>query len=278
MKAIIIEGDLRFQNSFKEFNGTVGLQSATEQQWYAWGFREVVNPTLTEYQTTGEPYLDTINDVITYAIVEVTPPTSLELYDALKQEGNTMFDDLRRKLSEVSSPYSIFGETHQDLKNLTTTIQDTREVMFAELDLDLENDNHTGLKNFTYETAEIAELRESIETFASISTVQLDNTSKDYASIASTATGLNLLHSLPTGSYTSTFMKYSLSKGTNSRAGEFITNWNSASSLEYTDISTRDIGNTSDLVLSSSIISGNIHINVNSATSGWKLNTLLTFI
>ena len=278
MKAIIVDGILKFQDSFKQFNGTVGLQSATEQQWYAWGFREYVEPTLTEYQTTGDPYLDTVNDVVTYAIVEVTPPTSLELYDALKQQGNTMFDDLRRKLSEVASPYSIFGEKHQDLKNLTTTIQDMKEIMFAELDLHLENDDFAELKSFTYETAEMAGLQESIETFSSASIVQLDNSSKDYASIASTSTGLNLLHSLPIGSYTSAFMKYSISKGTNSRAGEFITNWNSASSLEYTDISTKDIGNTSDLVLSSSIISGNININVSSATSGWKLNTLLTFI
>ena len=79
MKAIIIEGVLKFQNSFKEFNGTVGLEYATDQQWYDWGFREYVAPTLTEYQTTGEPYLDTVNDVITYTIIDLPQPTAQEI-------------------------------------------------------------------------------------------------------------------------------------------------------------------------------------------------------
>lgn len=278
MKAIIIEGVLKFQNSFKEFNRTVGLQSATDQQWYDWGFREYVVPILAEYQTTGAPYLDTVNDVVTYAIVEVTPPTSLELYNILKQEGNIIFDNLRKKLSEVASPYSIFGETHQNLKNLAAAILGKKEIMFAELDLHLANDSFAGLKNFTYETTEMTELKQSIETFAIASILQLDNSSNDYASIVSTTTGLNLLYELPIGSYTSAFMKYSISKGDNSRAGEFIINWNNSLSPEYTDISTKDIGDTSDLVLSSSIILGSININANSLTSDWKLNTLLTFI
>lgn len=70
MKVIIIEGQLKYQNSFKEFNGTVGLEYATEQQWYDWDFREHVIPAITENQKLGEVYFDVINDVITYYIID----------------------------------------------------------------------------------------------------------------------------------------------------------------------------------------------------------------
>lgn len=72
MKAIIIEGNLKFQNSFKEFNGNVGLQYATEQQWYDWGFREYIDPVITDNQILGEIYLDIVSDTITYYIIDKT--------------------------------------------------------------------------------------------------------------------------------------------------------------------------------------------------------------
>lgn len=72
MKAIIIEGVLKFQNNFKEFNGNVGLKYATDQQWYDWGFREYVVPVYTNLQKLGEFYFDTVSDTITYYIVNKT--------------------------------------------------------------------------------------------------------------------------------------------------------------------------------------------------------------
>jgi hypothetical protein len=83
-----------------------------------------------------------------------------------------------------------------------------------------------------------------------------------------------------TGSYTSAFVKYTVSKGTDSRAGEFITNWNNAS-VEYTDISTKDIGNTSGVVFTSILEvldPSKIVIRAAVNTSGWKIKALATFI
>jgi hypothetical protein len=110
------------------------------------------------------------------------------------------------------------------------------------------------------------------------STLQLDGSLTDYATVNSTIVGLNNLYTQATGSYTATFVKYTVSKGTNSRAGEFIVNWNGALPVEYTDVSTTDIGSTSDVVFSSAIVSSQIQVNATTATSGWKIKTLTTFI
>jgi len=73
-------------------------------------------------------------------------------------------------------------------------------------------------------------------------------------------------------------MKYTVSKGANSRAGEFVTVWNDALPVVSYDNSTTDIGNTADVVFTSAIVTSQIQINTVSATSGWKIKTLATFI
>ena len=109
------------------------------------------------------------------------------------------------------------------------------------------------------------------------STLQLDGSLTDFATVNSTIVGSNNLYTQATGSHTSAFVKYAVSKGTNSRAGEFIANWN-GTSVTYFDNSTTDIGNTSDIVFSSAIVSSQIQVNATAATSGWKIKTLATFI
>lgn len=114
--------------------------------------------------------------------------------------------------------------------------------------------------------------------FVITSTLQLDGSLTDYATVNSTIVGANNLYTQATGSYTSAFVKYTVSKGTNARAGEFITNWNDSLPTEYTDVSTKDIGSTSDIVFTSVLVTGNIQINATASTSGWKIKTLATFI
>ena len=113
--------------------------------------------------------------------------------------------------------------------------------------------------------------------FVVTSTLRMDGSLTDYATVNSTIVGANNLYTQATGSYTSTFVKYTVSKGTNSRAGEFITNWN-GTTVTYFDNSTTDIGTTSDIVFSSAIVTSEIQINAATATSGWKIKTLATFI
>ena len=118
---------------------------------------------------------------------------------------------------------------------------------------------------------------QSASNFVITSTLQLDGTLTDYATVNSTIVGDNNLYTQATGSYTSAFVKYSLNSGINSRAGEFIANWN-GTTVTYFDNSTTDIGTTSDIVFSSVIVTGQIQVNATAATSGWKIKTLATFI
>jgi len=80
-----------------------------------------------------------------------------------------------------------------------------------------------------------------------------------------------------TSSYTSAFYRYSVVSGSNARAGEFIACWN-GSSIQYTDYSTTDIGNTSLVSFTASLSSGNVVLTTVLPTSGWNVNTLVNLL
>ena len=85
------------------------------------------------------------------------------------------------------------------------------------------------------------------------------------------------MFNLITGSYSSAFFKYTLTKGSNARTGEVMAVWNGGS-IQYTDNSTLDIGDTSTVVASAVIVSNSIQFNISTADSGWVLKSLGTFM
>lgn len=109
------------------------------------------------------------------------------------------------------------------------------------------------------------------------SKLTIDSSLTDYASISSAIVGSNNLFTQATGSYNSAFGKYALYNGANARAGEFITVWN-GTNVTYTDISTTDVGDTSKVSFSSTIVTGNVQINADALSSGWTVKMLVTFI
>jgi hypothetical protein len=105
----------------------------------------------------------------------------------------------------------------------------------------------------------------------------IDATLTDYATVASSIVGSNNMFTQATGSYTSAFFKYTVSSGSNTRAGEVVGAWN-GSTVQYYDNSTVDVGNTTAVTSSVSIVSGNVQFNVQTNTSGWRIKSLATFI
>jgi hypothetical protein len=105
----------------------------------------------------------------------------------------------------------------------------------------------------------------------------LDETLTDFAKVNSTSVSSNNLFQQATGSYTSAHGKYTLYKGANARAGEFVTVWNGTSTT-YFDNATTDIGNTSDITFQSAIITSQIQINAIAASSGWTVKMLVTYL
>jgi hypothetical protein len=115
--------------------------------------------------------------------------------------------------------------------------------------------------------------------FVVSNTLAIQSTLTDFKAITpSTNPGVNNLFTQNTGSYTSAFCKYTVYQGTNSRAGEFVTSWNGTTTTYY-DNATTDIGNTSGVVFTSAIVTGQIQINTGASTpSGWQVKMLATFM
>jgi len=104
-----------------------------------------------------------------------------------------------------------------------------------------------------------------------------DQTLTDYASVASSVAGSNNLFTQATGSYTSAFFKYTVSNSTNARTGEMLAVWNGAS-IQFTDNSTLDIGTTTPVTCSVSLVGGDVLFNVQTNTSGWRIKSIGTFM
>jgi hypothetical protein len=84
---------------------------------------------------------------------------------------------------------------------------------------------------------------------------------------------LRTVLSVSTGSYRAAFFDYVLNKSTNARAGTVFSVWN-GTSVEYTETSTTDIGNTSDVNLSVNLSGGNIVLYASSSTNDWSMKAL----
>lgn len=125
-------------------------------------------------------------------------------------------------------------------------------------------------------TAQTASFANSF-TIGSGGTLNINGVLIDPATISSTIVGSNNLFQRATGSFTSAHGRYTAYKGTNSRAGEFVTSWN-GTSVSYYDNATVDIGGTSDIVFQSAIVTSQIQINAIAASSGWTVKMIVTYL
>ncbi len=131
--------------------------------------------------------------------------------------------------------------------------------------------------SFVAGTVQNAVNAQSGSNFVITNTLLLSGNLIDSSTINSTIVGSNDLFQQATGSYTSAHGKYTIYKGANSRAGEFVTAWN-GTTTSYYDNSTVDIGDTADIVFQSSIVTSQIQINAVAASSGWTVKMLVTYL
>ena len=83
-------------------------------------------------------------------------------------------------------------------------------------------------------------------------------------------TGTTTIHSIPTASYSSTFIEYVISDTINSRAGNIQSVW-LGSDVNYTETATMDIGNTTDFDWDVVIAGNGIKINSVIAAGSWSV-------
>ena len=104
--------------------------------------------------------------------------------------------------------------------------------------------------------------------------IRITSASLQYQENLDVDTGSEVIASIETGSFTSAFFDYTLSSGSNARAGTVMSVWNSTN-VEYTEISTFDIGTTGDVIFDVSLSGSYINLNAVTATNDWTIKTLV---
>ena len=85
-------------------------------------------------------------------------------------------------------------------------------------------------------------------------------------------TGTQTLTTFSTSSYDGAFVDYTMVSASNARAGSIMSIWNN-SSIQYTETATSDIGNTSLVTMSLSIVGGSVAVQSTTPTSTWTIKT-----
>ena len=94
----------------------------------------------------------------------------------------------------------------------------------------------------------------------------------DTTSTSSLATGSTLIYSVNTGSYTAGFFDYYAVSGSNGRAGTIMSFW-LGGQVQYTDNSTPDVGNTSNIAFSMSLAGSSAQLFASASSAGWNVKT-----
>lgn len=85
------------------------------------------------------------------------------------------------------------------------------------------------------------------------------------------------IYSFATASYDGAFVDYTIKNGANSRSGSIMVNWNS-SSIQFTENSTIDIGNTTGFTFSFVISGSSAVLRGIGSTTGWTVKTIIRSI
>ena len=153
---------------------------------------------------------------------------------------------------------------------------DTAEIYFAAPTTGTAIANFSGI-NGLQDNAVTASFALSSSNFSVSNTIRLNGTLTDSATVNSSVVGSNNLFTRATGSFTSGFFKYTVANGTDARSGEVTAVWNGAN-VEYMDNSTADIGSTTAVTASVTLVSGDVQFNMQTNTSGWRIKSLATLI
>jgi hypothetical protein len=94
----------------------------------------------------------------------------------------------------------------------------------------------------------------------------------DTLSTGSLATGSTLLYSVNTGSYSAGFFDYYAISGSNGRSGTIMSFW-LGGEVRYSDNSTPDVGNTSNIAFSMSLAGANAQLFASASSAGWNVKT-----
>jgi hypothetical protein len=90
-------------------------------------------------------------------------------------------------------------------------------------------------------------------------------------------TGSNTIYSIDKTLYTGAFFEYTVTKGTNARAGRIMSVWNGLTA-SYTENQTSDIGSTSDIVFVISATGSSAVLSASASSNNWIIKTIIRSI
>lgn len=90
--------------------------------------------------------------------------------------------------------------------------------------------------------------------------------------------GAEVVGQVATATYTAAFFDYVIKKGANVRAGIVYACHDGSNNVEFSETSTTDLGDTSDVALSVDISSGNMRLIADSDSNDWSVKTLIRAI
>jgi hypothetical protein len=89
--------------------------------------------------------------------------------------------------------------------------------------------------------------------------------------------GSNVISSFPTTDGNGVNFEYLVKNNTNYRVGNIMAVWD-GSNINFTEVTTVDLGNTTDVILSVQINTGNIELIADALSQPWTVKTLVKII
>jgi hypothetical protein len=94
------------------------------------------------------------------------------------------------------------------------------------------------------------------------------------AKVTQTNSGSFVVYSLPTASYDTAFFEYSVKSGSNARAGTIMA-IQSGTSVNFTETTTTDIGNTTAVSFTVLVSGSNLALTGSSTTGSWTIKSII---
>jgi hypothetical protein len=93
---------------------------------------------------------------------------------------------------------------------------------------------------------------------------------------STTTAGSVIVSSINTSSFNSAFYNYSISSGSNARAGQIMSIWN-GTTIRHTEVTTTDIGNTNSALFAVGISGANVQLQFTSS-GAWTVKSIANLI
>lgn len=228
---------------------------------------------------------DANNDVIIPQRINVVSTSSADIYFSTPRTGKAVASLGGYSTfvsSSASSSYSDFAVTSSYALtasyalNVPLTASNANTASYAFFAVTASNAN-TASYVANAITSSLAVTASYALTASAATTFNIGGSQQQYARVAASVVGSNNLFTQATGSFTAGFYKYTITSGSNARSGEVWAVWN-AGTVQYTDNSTVDIGTTTAVTFSVSIVSSQAQFNAQTNTSDWNIKSFVTYM